>query len=133
MTREQVTKLLHRAVGKVRTEEFHLFQHRIGAALQREEERHFVGAELVNHQEGVFAVLFSNVVDIAVHVFTRDRQIVERRQNMATDRCQHLGLVGANVKHLLVFSASKVSRRTAKTASFPAQPEDSNRRSGSAL
>ncbi|ELN96670.1 hypothetical protein SEEE2558_01764 [Salmonella enterica subsp. enterica serovar Enteritidis str. 22558] len=68
-----------------------------------------------------------------MHIFSRHWQIVEVRQNMPTDFSQYRGLIGADIKNLLIFSAAKVSRRTAKTASFPAQPEDSNKRSGSAL
>ncbi len=98
-----MTKFLHCPVGEVRTENFHFFQHRIGAAFQGEEERHFVGAELVDHQKRIFAVLLSDVVNIAVHIFTGDRQMLEFCQNMTADLRQHLWLVGADVKDLLVF------------------------------
>ncbi len=98
-----MTKFLHCPIGKVRTENFHFFQHCIGATFQGEEERHFVGAELVDHQKRIFAVLLSDVVNIAVHVFTGDRQMLKFRQNMSTDLRQYLWLVGANIKDLLVF------------------------------
>ena len=133
MRREDVAELLHKAVGKVRFKQRHFLQHRVGSPLHGEEERHFVGAELVDHQEGVFAILLGDIVNIAVHIFPGHRQMLELGEDMAADLGQYLRLVGANVKHLWRFSAGKVSRRTAKTASLPAQPEDSNRRSGSAL
>ncbi|CSS71382.1 Uncharacterised protein [Shigella sonnei] len=44
MAGEQVTEFLHRTVSKMRTEEFHFLQHRIGASLEIKEERHLVGA-----------------------------------------------------------------------------------------
>ncbi len=80
-----MAKLLHGAIGKVRTENFHFFQHRIGAAFQGEEERHFVGAELVDHQKRIFAVLLCDIVNVAVHVFTSDRQMLKFCQNMTAN------------------------------------------------
>ena len=103
MRREDVAQLLHKAVGKVGFKERHFFQHRVGAALHGEEERHFVGAELVDHQKRIFAVLLSDVINIAVHIFTGDRQMLEFCQNMTADLRQHLRLIGADVKHLLLF------------------------------
>ena len=73
--REGVTELLHKAVGEVWLEQGDFFQHRVGASLHGEEERHFVGAELIDHQESVFAILFGDIVNIAVHIFTGHRQI----------------------------------------------------------
>lgn len=69
MRREDVAELLHKAVGKVRLKQRDFLQHRVGAPLHGEEERHFVGAELVDHQEGVFAILLGDIVNIAVHIF----------------------------------------------------------------
>ena len=103
MRREGVPQFLHKAVGKVWLEQRHFLQHGVGTALQGEEERHFVSAEFIDHQEGVFAVLLGNIVDIAVHVLARHRQVFEFGQDMATNLGQHVRLVGADVKHLLAF------------------------------
>ena len=103
MRREDVTQLLHKAVGEVRFEQRYFLQHRVGAALHSEEERHFVGAELVDHQEGIFAVALGDVVNVPVHILARHRQVSELGQNMTTDLRQHLRLIGADVKHLLLF------------------------------
>ncbi|MNS98556.1 hypothetical protein D3C72_1329260 [compost metagenome] len=103
MRRESRAQLLHKAVGEVRFEQGHFAKHGVGAAFHRKEERHFVGAELVDHQEGVFAVALGDIVNIAMHVLTRDRQICELAQNMTTDLGQHLRLVGADIKDLLIF------------------------------
>lgn len=133
MRRENVAQLLHKAVGEVGFEQRHFLQHRVGTALHGEEERHFVGAELVDHQERVFAVALGDVVNVPVHVFARHRQVGEFAQNMTTDLRQNLRLVGADVEYLLLFLGWEGVQTHSKTASLPAQPEDSNRRSGSAL
>ena len=101
--REDVTQLLHKAVGEVRLKQRHFLQHRVGAALHGKEERHFIGAELVDHQEGVFPVLLGDVVNIAVHILARHRQMVELGENMAANFGQHVRAVGADVEHLLAF------------------------------
>ena len=103
MRREDVTQLLHKAVGEVRLKQRHFLQHRVGAALHGKEERHFIGAELVDHQEGIFSVLLGDVVNIAVHVLARNRQMAEFGENMAANFGQHFRLVGADVEHLLAF------------------------------
>jgi hypothetical protein len=91
MRRENVAQLLHKAVGEVGFEQRHFLQHRVGAALHGEEERHFVGAELVDHQERVFAVALGDVVNIPVHIFARHRQVGEFAQNMTADFGQTSG------------------------------------------
>ena len=98
-----MTKFLHCPVGEMRTENFHFFQHRIGATFQGEKERHFVGAELVDHQKRIFAILLGDVVNIAVHIFTSNRQVLEFCQNMTADFRQHFRLIGTDVKDLLIF------------------------------
>ncbi|MDI8954276.1 hypothetical protein MJO10_29530, partial [Salmonella enterica subsp. enterica serovar Anatum] len=42
-------------------------------------------------QKGIFTVLLRNIVDIAMHIFSRHWQIVEVRQNMPTDFSQYRG------------------------------------------
>ena len=103
MRREDVSELLHEAVGKVGLKQRHFLQHGVGAAFHGEEERHFVGAELIDHQEGVFAVALGDIVDIAMHVFTRHRQMLKLCQNMTTDLRQHRRAIAADVKDLLAF------------------------------
>ncbi len=81
----------------------------VHAALHGKEERHFVGAELVDHHKGVFAIHLGDVVDIPVHVFARNRQVFEICQNMTADLGQHFRLIGADVKHLiLLFSNERI-------------------------
>ncbi len=118
MRREDVAQLLHKAVGKVGFEQRHFLQHRVGAALHGEEERHFVGAELVDHQEGIFAVAFGDVVNIPVHILARHRQVSELGQNMTADLRQHLRLVGADVKHLLLFLCREGIKAHRKNGQF---------------
>ncbi|MNV04304.1 hypothetical protein D3C71_945950 [compost metagenome] len=77
MRRESRAQLLHKAIGEVRFEQRHSTEHRVGTALHGEEERHFVGAEFVDHQEGVFSVTLGDIVNIAVHILARHRQIFE--------------------------------------------------------
>ena len=39
----------------------------LGTPLQVEEERHFVRAKFVDHQEGIFVVFLCNIIDIAAY------------------------------------------------------------------
>lgn len=103
MAGEQMAEFLHRTVGKMRAEEFYFFQHRIGTPFDIKEEWHLVGAKFIDHQEGVFAVFFRDIVDIPVHVFPGNRQIFKIGQNMAADFSQDFRLIGADIKHLLIF------------------------------
>ena len=49
------------------------------------------------------AILLGDVVNIAVHIFTSDRQVLEFCQNMTADFRQHFRLIGTDVKDLLIF------------------------------
>ncbi len=107
MGREQVTDTLQQTVGEVRLHKAELVQPGINPALEGEEERHLIGAELVDHHESIFAVHFGNIEDIAVHIFTRHRQMGELCQDMTADLTQHGGVVGADIKYLLLWLSRK--------------------------
>ena len=64
-------------------------------------------------------VFFRNIVDIPVHIFPGNRQIFEVGQNMTADFGQHFRLVGADIKHLLIFPLRRYLDVPQKTAQLP--------------
>lgn len=97
------------------------FEPAVDAALQCERGRYTCGAEAVDQQKAVLAVALADVVGIAVDVLTGNRQALEAGQQLATDRREAVGAVAADVEDFGGL-LSKVSRRTANTASLPAEP-----------
>lgn len=101
VARRQMAQALHQPIGQVVWQQRQLVEAGVHTAFQGEEARHLIGAELVDHHEGVFAVHLGDVEDIAVHVLTGHRQVFELAQHVAAQFGQHRGVVGADIEHLL--------------------------------
>ena len=91
----------------MRAKDLHLLKYGLGTPLQVEEERHFVRAKFVDHQEGIFAVFLCNIIDIAVHILPSNRQVCKIRQDVAANLSQDISLIGTDIKDLLVLLGFK--------------------------
>ena len=65
--------------------------------LRAKNARHHVGAEIVDQQERVAAVLAAGPEHVAVHVLAGDRQLRQAAEQPAAGLGQHGGIVGADV------------------------------------
>src|SRR5258705_11900802 len=99
MLREQIADRRHYLVAKMVRQERQAITERVEPSLHRKHQRQAIGAEVVEREERVLAVLLRDIESDAVQIFARDRQCLERGQHMAADLFELLGIVRANVEN----------------------------------
>ena len=97
VARQQLHRKLQQAVAD--PAQAQALEERIDPALQRKGGRHPRGAEAVDQQEGVLAVLLADVIGVAVDVLTGHRQRGQRGQQVAAHGGEVVGVIAADVEH----------------------------------
>src|ERR1700733_3545781 len=95
---KQPTGRLHDAIGQVVRYELEASAESIESALQREHRRQPGGAQVLNGEEGILAVLFRDREGVTVHVLALDRQRLEVAEDVTADPREIVGIVGPDVE-----------------------------------